>query len=62
HARILTDSSGAIIEDMNSKNGVTVNGQNVQLRRLKNGDVVDVGKIHFKFIDLMDDDAGEGTA
>jgi len=62
HARILTDSSGAIIEDMNSKNGVTVNGQNAQLRRLKNGDVVDVGKIHFKFIDLMDDDAGEGTA
>jgi hypothetical protein len=62
HARILTDSSGAIIEDMNSKNGVTVNGQNAHLRRLKNGDVVDVGKIHFKFIDLMDDDAGEGTA
>ena len=62
HARILTNSAGAIIEDMNSKNGISVNGQRTQQWRLKNGDVIDVGRINFKFIDLMDDDAGEGTA
>ncbi|MEE8281589.1 MAG: FHA domain-containing protein [Gammaproteobacteria bacterium] len=62
HARIVTNSAGAIIEDMNSKNGISVNGRRTQQWRLKNGDVIDVGKINFKFIDLMDDDAGEGTA
>ena len=62
HARIVTNSAGAIIEDMNSKNGISVNGRRTQQWRLKNGDVVDVGRISFKFIDLMDDDAGEGNA
>ncbi len=62
HARIVTNNLGAIIEDMNSKNGISVNGRRTQQWRLKNGDVVDVGRISFKYIDLMDDDAGEGTA
>jgi pSer/pThr/pTyr-binding forkhead associated (FHA) protein len=61
HARIVTNDSDAIIEDLDSKNGITVNGRSVQLRQLKNGDVVEVDKIHFKFIDLLADDADRGA-
>jgi pSer/pThr/pTyr-binding forkhead associated (FHA) protein len=56
HARIMTNDSDAIIEDMNSKNGITVNGHSVQLRQLRNGDIVEVDKILFKFVDLIADE------
>ena len=59
HARIVTNDSDAIIEDLNSKNGITVNGHSVKLRQLKNGDVVGLDKICFKFVDLMADDTEE---
>ncbi len=57
HARIMTNDSDAIIEDLNSKNGITVNGHSVKLRQLKNGDVVGLDKICFKFVDLTADEA-----
>ncbi len=57
HARIVTNDSDAIIEDLNSKNGITVNGHSVKLRQLKNGDVVGLDKICFKFVDLTADEA-----
>jgi hypothetical protein len=59
HARIVTNDSDAIIEDLNSKNGITVNGHSVKLRQLKNGDVVGLDKICFKFVDLTADDTDE---
>ncbi len=61
HARIVTNNSDAIIEDLNSKNGITVNGSDVQLRQLKNGDVVGVDNIYFTFIDLMAEGAYRGA-
>ena len=60
HARIVTNNSDAIIEDLNSKNGITVNGSDVQLKQLINGDVVGVDNIYFTFIDLMPDGADRG--
>ncbi len=59
HARIVTNDSDAIIEDLNSKNGITVNGHSVKLRQLKNGDVVGLDKICFKFVDLTAGDTDE---
>jgi pSer/pThr/pTyr-binding forkhead associated (FHA) protein len=62
HARIVTNDSDAIIEDLNSKNGITVNGDSVKLRQLKNGDIVGLDKICFKFVDLTADDTDEANA
>ena len=62
HARIVTNDSDAIIEDLNSKNGITVNGHSVKLRQLKNGDVVGLDKICFKFVDLTAGDTDDRDA
>ncbi len=62
HARIVSDRDGAVIEDLNSKNGILVNARRVQRQRLHNGDTVDIGKVQFKFIDLLEAHAGEGNA
>lgn len=51
HAQILTDADGSIIEDLGSKNGVLVNAEPVDRRRLQDGDLVDIGEMQFKFID-----------
>jgi chromosome segregation ATPase len=51
HAKILTDANGSVIEDLGSKNGILVNAEPVRRRRLRHGDVVDIGEIQFKFID-----------
>lgn len=39
------------IEDMNSTNGVKLNGKSVSKRQLNHGDLVQVGQHEFKFID-----------
>jgi|GEM_PF-2097963 len=62
HARITSDANGAVIEDMNSRNGVVINSKKVSRKKLSNGDIVALGKTQFKFIDLMEDSAGEGRA
>jgi chromosome segregation ATPase len=62
HARIVSDRDGTVIEDLNSKNGILVNARRVQRQRLHNGDTVDIGKVQFKFIDLLEEHAGEGNA
>ncbi len=62
HARILTDDLGTFIEDLGSRNGIRVNAMQVEKRRLKHGDRVNIGEVHFKFIDLRDRESGEGNA
>jgi len=39
------------IEDMNSTNGVKLNGKSVSKRQLNHGDLVQIGQHEFKFID-----------
>lgn len=59
HARILSDKNGASIEDLNSRNGLIVNAKKIKCpQQLRNGDLVSLGKMQFKFIDLLE----EGTA
>lgn len=68
HARVYFDGSDVLIEDLNSANGVRVNGDRVFLRALQDKDVIKIGKftkIYFsteiwdsppKVIDLMTND------
>ena len=49
HAVILAGPVHTIIEDLNSTNGVQVNGQKITRQTLKDGDAIVVGKTQFRF-------------
>jgi len=49
HAVILAGPTHTIIEDLNSTNGVIVNGRRVLRQTLKDGDAVLIGKAPFRF-------------
>jgi len=49
HAVILAGPTHTIIEDLNSTNGVLVNGRRITRQTLKDGDSVLVGKAQFRF-------------
>jgi chromosome segregation ATPase len=49
HAVILAAPAHTIIEDLNSTNGVMVNGRRIRRQPLKDGDMVAIGKTHFRF-------------
>jgi len=40
----------AVIEDLNSTNGVTVNNRRITRQPLKDGDSVVIGKTQFRFV------------
>lgn len=50
HAVVLITSSGTIVEDLASTNGVFVNNTRVTRRQLNAGDVVTIGKTGFRFV------------
>jgi chromosome segregation ATPase len=50
HAVILAGPAHAIIEDLNSTNGVTVNNRRITRQPLKDGDSVVIGKTQFRFV------------
>jgi hypothetical protein len=62
HARIVSDDDGAIIEDLDSRNGLTVNSKKVQRQKLRSGDLIDLGKTQLRYIDLTEGSASEGRA
>jgi len=49
HALVLMGPKGVIIEDLNSTNGVYVNGRKVARQRLRDGDAVTIGEAEFRF-------------
>lgn len=49
HAVLLTSSDHCIVEDLNSTNGIIVNGQRVGRQLLHDGDVLTIGKTHFRY-------------
>jgi len=49
HAVILAGPNHTIIEDLNSTNGVAVNGKRITRHTLRDGDSVSVGKTTFRF-------------
>jgi chromosome segregation ATPase len=50
HAVILAGPAHAIIEDLNSTNGVMVNNRRITRQPLKDGDNVMIGKTQFRFV------------
>jgi DNA repair exonuclease SbcCD ATPase subunit len=49
HALVVAGPRETIIEDLNSTNGVIVNGRKISRAFLNDGDVVIVGDVHFRF-------------
>ena len=43
HAQLVTSPDGSVIEDLNSTNGVYLNGKRVRRHRLTPGDVIKIG-------------------
>jgi chromosome segregation ATPase len=50
HALILAGTREAIIEDLNSTNGVIVNGRKVTRQVLNDGDILTLGDIQFRYV------------
>lgn len=57
HARVVSTPAGVRIEDYESKNGIRVNSKPTQSQLLRHGDIVDLGRLRFRFIDTATDDA-----
>jgi len=49
HAVILAGPLQTILEDLNSTNGVQVNGRRVTRHTLKDGDKIAIGRAHYRF-------------
>jgi hypothetical protein len=49
HAVLLAGADHCVVEDLNSTNGVLVNGQRVDRQVLRDGDMLRVGKVEFRF-------------
>ncbi len=56
HARLDWDGSGWVVVDAGSSNGLYVNGKRVEERRLKPGDVLELGETRLRYtaIDAVD--------
>jgi chromosome segregation ATPase len=50
HALILAGTREAIVEDLNSTNGVILNGRKVTRQVLNDGDILTLGDIQFRFV------------
>lgn len=59
HARIISMPDGVTIEDIESKNGIRVNSKDTPRQKLKHGDIVDLGRLRFRFLDTASDDAAD---
>jgi chromosome segregation ATPase len=50
HAVVLLAGANTVVEDLNSTNGTYVNGERINRRALKEGDLVTLGKTEFRFV------------
>jgi hypothetical protein len=57
HARIVTTPQGVFVEDIESKNGIRVNSKLTPRQVLRHGDIIDFGRLRFRFIDTASDDS-----
>jgi general secretion pathway protein A len=51
HCQIITTAQGSVIEDLNSTNGIHVQGKRVRRHNLNDGDVVTLGKHELVYVD-----------
>jgi hypothetical protein len=52
HARIVATAKGIAIEDIDSKNGIKVNGKLTRSQALEHGDLISLGGLRFRFLDM----------
>jgi type II secretory pathway predicted ATPase ExeA len=52
HAQLVSSPEGCFIEDLNSTNGITINGVPATKQLLATGDVIAVDEIKFTYVDL----------
>lgn len=50
HARVITVSGGAVLEDLGSTNGSTVNGHAAHKQPLQHGDIIGIGKYELRYV------------
>jgi hypothetical protein len=50
HAVILVGPVNAVIEDLNSTNGVQVNGRRITRQTLRDGDHIAIGRVYYRFV------------
>ncbi len=55
----MSGAEGCFIEDLNSTNGIKINGKPAQKQLLDDGDVVSIDENEFVYHDLRDADGGE---
>jgi general secretion pathway protein A len=51
HCQIITGTEGSVIEDLNSTNGIFVQGRRVRRYNLNDGDIVVIGKHEIMYVD-----------
>jgi hypothetical protein len=51
HCQIITTAHGSVIEDLNSTNGIYVQGKRMRRHNLNDGDVVVIGKHELMYVD-----------
>jgi len=49
HAEIIRAEEGFILNDLNSRNGTSVNGREVHNYKLNNGDIIEIGNFRLRF-------------
>ncbi len=62
HARIVSDQDGAAIEDLDSRNGVSVNAKKISRKQLRSGDFIKIGRVQLQYIDIMEGSFDGGAA
>ena len=63
HLRIFWDGTRTyVVEDLDSTNGTTLNGQRISKRALENNDIIGVGKYSIKFVEDKEFDQKKLTA
>ena len=50
HAELTRGMNGYRLEDLNSANGIRVNGRDSRRSRVQNGDVIELGQVVFRFV------------
>jgi len=51
HAAFMADAREATVRDLDSRNGILVNGVKTRESRLRNGDVVQIGHLQVRYVD-----------
>jgi len=55
HAKLVRDAGRYKILDLNSANGVKVNGEDYRAVQLKRGDIIELGHVRFRFVEPGED-------